>query len=222
MRLREDGLKFQGMRRKLVEKVRGMLSDVGLEGEAALKAMEVVPRHYFFDSTFDTKYAYDNAAFPIGAGQTISQPFTVAVQTTLMDVQKRDKILEIGTGSGYQCAVLCELGARVFSIERQKLLYDKAQKILDHMGYRPRLFYGDGYKGKPAFAPFDKMIVTCGAPYIPDALKDQLRVGGILVIPVGEGNEQRMLRITRISETEYQEEDFGIFSFVPMLENTNK
>ena len=222
MRLRNDGLKFQGMRRQLVKKVKQLLEEAGLSDEGVLKAMQEVPRHYFFDSTFDMKYAYDNAAFPIGAGQTISQPYTVACQTALMNVKKRDKVLEIGTGSGYQCAILCEMGAKVFSIERQKLLYDTSQKILDHMGYRPRLFYGDGYKGKPAFAPFDKMIVTCGAPYIPDALKEQLKVGGIMVIPVGSGNEQRMLRITRTSETEFEEEDFGVFSFVPMLEDTNR
>jgi protein-L-isoaspartate(D-aspartate) O-methyltransferase len=222
MRLRTDGLKFQGMRRQLVKKVAALLEEAGLYDEGVLNAMLNVPRHYFFDSTFDMKYAYDNAAFPIGAGQTISQPYTVAFQTALLNIQKRDKILEIGTGSGYQCAILCEMGAKVFSIERQKLLYESSQKILDHMGYRPRLFYGDGYKGKTAFAPFDKMIVTCGAPYIPDALKEQLKIGGILIIPVGSGNEQRMLRITRVSEDEYHEEDFGLFSFVPMLEDTNR
>ena len=222
MRLRQDGLKYQGMRRQLVNKVREMLEQDGLMDERVLEAMMNVPRHYFFDSTFDMKYAYDNAAFPIGAGQTISQPYTVAVQTTLLEINKRDKVLEIGIGSGYQCAVLCEMGAKVFSIERQKLLHDQSQKILDHMGYRPRLFYGDGYKGKPAFAPFDKMIITCGAPYIPDALKEQLKIGGIMVIPVGEGNTQRMLRIVRHSENEFEEVDFGTFSFVPMLENTNR
>lgn len=222
MRLRTDGLKFQGMRRQLVKKVAALLEEADLYDQRVLDAMLEVPRHYFFDSTFDMKYAYDNAAFPIGAGQTISQPYTVAFQSALLNVQKRDKILEIGTGSGYQCAILCEMGAKVFSIERQKLLFDSAQKILDHMGYRPRLFYGDGYKGKPAFAPFDKMIVTCGAPYIPDALKEQLKIGGIMIIPVGSGNEQRMLKITRIAENDYREEDYGLFSFVPMLENTNR
>lgn len=210
------------MRKKLVDEVRSQLSAGNLADERVLEAMMKVPRHFFFDSTFDMKYSYDNAAFPIGVGQTISQPYTVAVQTVLLELKKRDKVLEIGTGSGYQCAILCELGAKVFSIERQKVLYERAKKVLEHMGYRPRLFYGDGYQGKEVFAPFDKMIITCGAPFIPEALKQQLAIGGMMVIPVGDTGEQRMLRITRKSEEEYLQEDFGIFSFVPMLKDTSR
>ncbi len=219
---RKDNLKFQGMRKQMIRNMRSRLEEVGVMDERVLGAMMQVPRHYFFDSVFDTNFAYENKAFIIGAGQTISQPFTVAIQTTLLEINKREKVLEIGTGSGYQTAVLCEMGAKVFSIERQKLLHDRSKQVLDAMNYNPRLFYGDGYKGKPAFAPFDKIIITCGAPYVPDSLKAQLKVGGLMVIPVGEGEVQTMYRIQRISENEYDQRDFGEFSFVPMLTNTQK
>jgi protein-L-isoaspartate(D-aspartate) O-methyltransferase len=184
-----------------------------------LDAFFEVPRHYFLDLAFE-KQAYSNMAFQIGAGQTISHPYTVAFQTELLQLTKGEKVLEIGTGSGFQTSILCAMGMKVFSIERQKELYLKAKPIIHHMHYNPKLFYGDGYKGRPLDAPFDKILVTCGAPYIPDALLQQLKVGGLLVIPIGEGEKQLMQRITKISETEYKNEEFGVFSFVPMLENT--
>jgi len=218
--MREDSLKFQGARKKMVEKVRQMLEQEGLQGETVLKALAKVPRHFFFDSAFDLKFAYENTAFKIGAGQTISQPFTVAAQTILLEVQKRHKVLEIGTGSGYQATILMELGAKLFSIERQRLLYDRAQKMLPAMGYRPRLFFGDGYKGLPAYAPFDRIIVTAGAPHVPQALLDQLAAPGILVIPVGEGESQDMLRVVKDANGATRRENWGKFSFVPMLANT--
>lgn len=222
MTLREDSLKYQGARRKLLDKVAKNLASIGLNDPKVLEAMMKIPRHVFFDSTFDFKFAYNDTAFNIGAGQTISQPTTVAVQSTLLEIKKRDKVLEIGTGSGYQAAVLMELGAKVFSIERQKLLYDKAVKSLPALGYRPRLFYGDGFKGLPAFAPFDKIIVTCGAPFIPEALIEQLKPGGIAVIPVGEGSTQVMHRIIKQSNGDLEKEEYGDFSFVPMLKNRAK
>lgn len=222
MTLREDSLKYQGARRKLLDKVAKNLASIGLNDPKVLEAMMKIPRHVFFDSTFDFKFAYNDTAFNIGAGQTISQPTTVAVQSTLLEIKKRDKVLEIGTGSGYQAAVLMELGAKVFSIERQKLLYDKAVKSLPALGYRPRLFYGDGFKGLPAFAPFDKIIVTCGAPFIPEALIEQLKPGGIAVIPVGEGSTQVMHRIIKQSNGDLKKEEYGVFSFVPMLKNRAK
>jgi protein-L-isoaspartate(D-aspartate) O-methyltransferase len=166
--------------------------------------------------------AYSNKAFQIGAGQTISHPITVAFQTQLLEVKKGDKILEIGTGSGFQTCILCELGAKVFSIERQKELYLKAKKIIQDFNFSPRLSFGDGYKGLPTFAPFDKIIVTCGAPDVPQALIDQLKIGGKMVIPVGEGSEQTMKLITKIAENELLTEELGTFKFVPMLEQVVK
>ena len=220
--LRKDTLKQKGARRKLLEKVRDNLKGMGLEDEGVLTAMMNVPRHVFFESTFDFKFAYEDTAFKIGAGQTISQPTTVAVQSALLEINKRDKVLEIGTGSGYQAAVLLEMGAKVYSIERQKVLYDRAVQTLPAMGYRPRLFYGDGFKGLPAFAPFDKVIVTCGAPHVPEALIDQLKPGGIAVIPIGAEGGQTMYRIKKTKSGELKKEDFGAFSFVPMLKNRAK
>lgn len=167
------------------------------------------------DSSF-LKFAYDDKPFPIGCGQTISQPYTVAFQTELLQVKKRDKILEVGTGSGYQACVLLEMGAIVYSIERQKVLYARTRKFLETIGYRPKLFFGDGYKGLPAFAPFDKIIVTAGAPYVPDALLEQLKMGGILVIPVGD-DIQVMTTITRETEKDYIRREHGTFRFVPLL-----
>lgn len=218
---RADTLKLQGARKRMVDELRATMAKMNLADESVLDAMMTVPRHVFFDSVFDSGYAYENKAFPIGAGQTISQPLTVAVQSTLMEIKKRDKVLEIGTGSGYQSAVLDAMGAKVFTIERQKSLYDKTSKLLPQMGHRCKFFFTDGFKGLPTFAPFDKVIITCGAPHIPKALLQQMKVGGIMVIPVGEGEEQEMLRITRKSENEFEQTSFGMFSFVPMLENTD-
>ena len=217
--LRRDTIKFQGARKLLVDKLIVELENRGLKDQRVIDALLKVPRHVFFDSVFDERFAYENTAFSIGAGQTISQPLTVAVQSSLLEIKKRDKVLEIGTGSGYQTAILLELGARVFSIERQKLLYDKAVKVLPEMGYNPRLFYGDGFAGKPAYAPFDKMIITCGAPNIPPKLVDQLKVGGIMIIPVGEGDVQKMYRMVKQEDGSLSQEYHGEFSFVPMLQN---
>jgi protein-L-isoaspartate(D-aspartate) O-methyltransferase len=218
--VREDNLKFQGARRRMIEKLRERLKGEGLLDERVMDAMMKVPRHYSFESALDTGFAYENTAFNIGAGQTISHPHTVAVQSALLEVQKRHKVLEVGTGSGYQAAVLMELGAKLYSVERQKLLYDKTSKLLPAMGYRARLSYGDGYKGMPAYGPFDRCIVTAAAPYIPDALIDQLKPGGILVIPVGEGEVQDMLRIIKKDDGTTITEEYGHFSFVPMLQKT--
>jgi protein-L-isoaspartate(D-aspartate) O-methyltransferase len=211
----QDSFKHKGLRKLLIEELR----QKGISNEKVLEAFFEVPRHYFLDLAFE-KQAYSNMAFQIGAGQTISHPYTVAFQTELLQLTKGEKVLEIGTGSGFQTSILCAMGMKVFSIERQKELYLKAKPIIHHMHYNPKLFYGDGYKGRPLDAPFDKILVTCGAPYIPDALLQQLKVGGLLVIPIGEGEKQLMQRITKISEKEFKTEEFGVFSFVPMLENT--
>src|ERR1051326_3584981 len=173
----------QGMRARLVKELAGKgITDINI-----LNAIGKVPRHYFFNTTF-IKHAYEDKAFPIAAGQTISQPYTVAFQTQLLQVSSGQTVLEIGTGSGYQTCVLLELGVKVFTIERQKELYDKTKVMLEKMGYKPKMFYGDGYKGLDAFAPFDRVLVTAGAPFIPEPLKEQLKVGGRLVIPVGKGD----------------------------------
>ncbi len=211
---REDNFKHQGMRKKLI----GTIHAKGIEDKNVLDAMMNVPRHYFLDKAF-LNQAYDDQAFKIGAGQTISQPFTVAYQTSLLEIKKGDKVLEIGTGSGYQTCVLLELGAKVFTIERQKELFDKATKFLPEIGYSPKMFYGDGYKGLPSFAPFDKVLVTCGAPFIPEDLIAQLKVGGILVIPVGGGEVQTMTTILKTTESGYEKHELKHFRFVPMLEN---
>ncbi len=208
-----DTYKHKGQRLKLVEE----LIKQGITDEKVLQAIAKIPRHLFLDPGYD-KLAYQNKAFAIGAGQTISQPYTVAFQTQLLGVEKGDKILEIGTGSGYQTAVLLELGAKVYTIERQKELYVKSQTLLAKLGYHPYFFYGDGYKGKASYGPFDKIIVTAGAPYIPEALQKQLVVGGMLVIPVGTTESQVMYSIVRLSETEFKKKEFGQFLFVPMLE----
>lgn len=209
-----DSYKHQGLRKQLVEIIR----EKGITDCNVLAAIGKVPRHFFFDSSF-LKYAYEDKAFPIGAGQTISQPYTVAFQSQLLMLTRGQKVLEVGTGSGYQACILAEIGAKVFSIERQKSLYDKAAQFLPSLGYRIKLFFGDGYKGLPAYAPFDKIIVTAGAPFIPDALMDQLKPGGILVIPVGGNDVQEMTTITRISEKEFKKRDHGKFRFVPLLKD---
>lgn len=213
----QDTYKHKGMRKQLIQQLR----EKGITDERILEAFDAIPRHFFLDLAFEQQ-AYSNTAFQIGAGQTISHPYTVAFQTALLELKKGEKVLEIGTGSGFQTCVLCKLGAKVFSIERQKELHLKAKRIIDHFGFTPKLFFGDGYEGKATFAPFDKVLVTCGAPFIPQKLVDQLKVGGVMIIPVGDLDSQEMHRITKLSETEYKEEVFGNFSFVPMLEKTVK
>lgn len=210
-----DSLRHQGMRKRLVEAIRIK----GVRDERVLNAIQKVPRHLFMDSSF-IQFAYKDQAFPIGAGQTISQPFTVAFQSQLLDVQPSDKVLEVGTGSGYQAAVLVEMGAQVYTIERQRELYMKVQQLLPDLGYHPKFFFGDGYKGLPTYGPFDKIILTAGAPVIPEDLLTQLRVGGVLVAPIGPTEKQVMYKVTRISEEEYEKEKHGTFVFVPMLKGT--
>lgn len=205
------------MRRQLVRE----LGDRGIKSKQVLDCFEIIPRHYFLDNAF-AEQAYSNTAFQIGSGQTISHPFTVAFQTELLDIQKGDKILEIGSGSGFQTCVLCEMGAKVFSIERHKELHLKAKNIVRQLKYNARLSFGDGYKGLPVFAPFDKIIITCGAPDIPEELVNQMKTGGVMIIPIGEGVEQQMKKIVKVSDDEITIEDFGVFKFVPMLENKVK
>lgn len=212
-----DEFKHKGKRKQLLE----LLMKKGIEDKNVLEAMNMVPRHLFMDSAFE-EYAYRDEAFPIAAGQTISHPYTVAFQTSLLHVNEGDKILEIGTGSGYQTAVLVAMGADVFSIERQKDLYDYSRIILNKIKFKPKYqTFGDGYKGLPAFAPFDKIIVTAGAPELPQELLKQLKVGGILVIPIGVTN-QKMYTYLRLDENNFEVFEFGDYQFVPMLEKTNK
>ncbi len=210
----EDNYRHKGLRRNLLAQLRLK----GIKNEDVLAAMESVPRHFFMSSAF-LKFAYEDQAFPIGSDQTISQPYTVAFQSSILDIVPGMKILEIGTGSGYQTSVLVKLGAKVFSVERQRALFLKTDNLLTKMGVKAQRFYGDGYKGKSAFAPYDRVLVTCGAPNIPAELLKQLKVGGKLVIPVGEGDTQQMLRFTKHSETDFSREEFGAFSFVPMLQD---
>lgn len=204
--------KYAGMRKRMVDD----LSTKGIATENVLEIMRKVKRHLFIDKGFE-EHAYNDKAFKIGAGQTISQPSTVAIQTSLLNIVKGDKVLEIGTGSGYQTAVLCELGCKVFSIERQKELYDKTKPMLEMMGYRPKLFYGDGYLGQPSFGPFDKIIITCGAPLIPPKLIEQLKPGGTMVIPLGD-KVQIMNVLSKNLKNEVLIKEYGEFRFVPMLE----
>ena len=209
---RTDTFRHKGLRKKLID----LLRTKGIADDNVLNAMNIIPRHYFFDSSF-LEFAYEDKAFPIGSGQTISQPYTVAFQSELLKVEKGMRILEVGTGSGYQASILAEMGARVYTIERQKLLYDTLKALDPPLNYRIRLFYGDGYAGLPAHAPFDRILITAAAPYIPEALVNQLAPGGILVAPVGKGDSQIMTRILKISETEIKTETHGTFRFVPML-----
>ncbi|TAF72573.1 MAG: protein-L-isoaspartate(D-aspartate) O-methyltransferase [Bacteroidetes bacterium] len=207
-----DTYKHKGMRKTLVS----LLQTKGITDRKVLAAIEKIPRHYFFESAF-TEQAYQDIAFPIGEGQTISQPYTVAVQSQLLNIKSGDKILEIGTGSGYQSMVLLEMGANLYTIEYNKILYERTRKFLPSIGYSPKFFNGDGTKGLEAFAPFDKIIVTAGGPQIPESLLKQLTIGGIIVIPVGGEGKQKMLKITRKSETDFEREDHGDFAFVKLL-----
>ncbi len=217
-KLREDNYLHKGLRRQLIQ----ILIKKGINNEKVLAAIENIPRHFFLDPAFE-RIAYEDRAFPIAANQTISQPFTVAFQTQLLELKKFDKVLEIGTGSAYQACVLAEMGATVFTIERQKELYDFVGHFFFLKNY-PNLkrFYGDGFVGLPTFAPFNKIIVTAAAPKIPEQLLTQLKPGGIAVIPVGKDQGQKMLRITKNMEGEILEEDLGDFLFVPMLTGKNK
>ncbi|MDN3656413.1 protein-L-isoaspartate(D-aspartate) O-methyltransferase [Ferruginibacter paludis] len=213
MRNYQDSYRHKGLRKKLMD----ILREKGITDETVLAAMNNIPRHFFLDSAFD-EIAYEDRAFPISEGQTISQPYTVAYQTQLLQVKPLDKILEIGTGSIYQATVLAEMGAKVFTIERQKALFEKTRTYIFKSTYpNLKFFFGDGYEGLPTFAPFDKVIITAAAPFIPPKLIDQLKAGGKMVIPVDEGEHQRMLRITKNADGSTSEEAFDNFSFVPML-----
>ncbi len=208
----EDTYLHKGKRRALVAELR----EKGIQSEKVLEAINTLPRHFFFDTAL-VSHAYEDKAFPIGEGQTISQPYTVAFQTELLDVKPGDKILEIGTGSGYQGSILHLLGAEVYTIEYQKKLFEGTQRFLKRLGIEMHLFYGDGTGGLPQFAPFDKIIVTAGAPVVPEALIQQLKIGGILVIPVGDRKRQAMVKITKKSAKNIVREEFDGFSFVPLL-----
>ncbi|MDR1865219.1 MAG: protein-L-isoaspartate(D-aspartate) O-methyltransferase [Bacteroidales bacterium] len=212
----EDTYRHKGLRRLLVEEIRKK----GIIDERVLEAVGSVPRHAFMDSGF-INFSYKDAAFPISAGQTISQPYTVAFQTQLLNVKPHEKILEIGTGSGYQAAVLAELGARVYTVERQRELFVSSQQLLGQLGYKIHFHYGDGYAGLPAYAPFDKILVTAGATEIPPALLQQLKQGGRMVIPVGNSEQQEMILVEKISETETKTSQHGGFVFVPFLKGKN-
>lgn len=217
MRVLSDSYRHKGLRKQLVELIRNK----GISDERVLQAILEIPRHYFIDSAFDQK-AYEDRAFPIAEGQTISQPYTVAYQTQLLDIQPHEKVLEVGTGSGYQACVLAAMGTQVYTIERQKQLYDQNKQFSYLRNYPSiRYFYGDGYQGLPTYAPFDKIIVTAAAPVIPDKLVEQLRTGGKMVIPVGEGKVQQMMRIYKDASGQIHEEIFDDFSFVPMLQGKN-
>jgi protein-L-isoaspartate(D-aspartate) O-methyltransferase len=217
MRKYEDSYRHKGLRKKLVEVVKNK----GINDEKVLAAIENIPRHFFLDSAFD-EVAYEDRAFPISSGQTISQPYTVAYQTQLLEIKPFLKVLEIGTGSAYQAAVLAEMGAQVFTIERQKKIFE-ANKKFSYIKKYPNIkyFYGDGYEGLPTYAPFDRVLITAAAPEIPQKLISQLKPGGMMVIPVGSGNLQTMKRITKNDDGTLKEEAFDLFSFVPMLGGKN-
>ena len=214
MRPTEDTYRHKGLRRKLVDVVRGK----GISDERILHAIDNIPRHFFLDSAFD-EVAYEDRAFPIGEGQTISQPYTVAYQTQLLALKSFEKVLEIGTGSAYQASVLAEMGAQVYTIERQKKLFEDTKKFNYLKKYHNiKFFYGDGYEGLPTFSPFDKILITAAAKEVPRKLIDQLKPGGMMILPVGGGEVQRMMRITKLNNGAVKEEVFDHFSFVPMLE----
>lgn len=208
----EDTYLHKGKRRALVS----FLREKGIKSEQVLQAINTLPRHFFFDSAL-ISHAYEDKAFPIGEGQTISQPYTVAFQTELLDIQHGDKVLEIGTGSGYQGSILHLMGAEVYTIEYQRKLFEGTQRFLKRLGIQLNLFYGDGTGGLPAYAPYDKIIVTAGAPVVPEALIKQLKIGGILVIPVGDKRTQAMLQITKTGPKTIEKKEFGGFAFVPLL-----
>lgn len=215
----QDTYLHKEKRKLLVDYLRNIK---GIKDENVLNAMENIPRHFFMESIFED-FAYDDRAFSIAAMQTISHPSTVAEQTELLEVKPQDIILEIGTGSGYQTAILVEMGANVYTIERQKSLFDFSQKTLKSLELSPIMqVFGDGFLGLPKLAPFDKIIVTCGADKLPTELLKQLKIGGKMVIPIGIGEEQVLYRFTKLSEKEFEKEEFGLYKFVPMLENTNK
>jgi protein-L-isoaspartate(D-aspartate) O-methyltransferase len=208
----EDSYKAKGLRRQLVKEIEGK----GIKSATVLSAIGKMPRHVFFDSIF-LEHAYEDKAFPIGEKQTISQPYTVAFQSELLNVSKGDKILEIGTGSGYQAAILLELGAEVFTIEYNQKLFQKTIEFLPKLGYNPHFFEGDGSLGLPKHAPYDSIVVTAGAPNVPDALIKQLKIGGVLVIPVGDQKQQKMIVIKKLSQNKASKKEFSHFSFVPLL-----
>ncbi len=210
----QDTFRHKGLRKQLVDAIKKK----GIDDQRVLMAIEAVPRHYFMDSSF-LEFAYQDKPFPIGSGQTISQPYTVAYQTMLLRVQTGMKVLEIGTGSGYQACVLAEMGAKVFSIERQRKLFQKTKDFMGSMPWQIQLFLSDGFAGLPKFAPFDRVLITAAAPEIPVALVDQLKTGGIMVVPHGSGETQEMLRITKQADGSLIQEIFGDFRFVPMLGN---
>jgi len=215
---KEDNYLQKGLRKQLVQ----LLKDKGIKDERVLAAIGAVPRHFFLDPAFE-RQAYEDRAFPIVAGQTISQPFTVAYQTQLLNLKKFDKVLEVGTGSAYQACVLAEMGISLFTIERQKALYDHVGQFFFLKKYSNiKRFYGDGFEGLPSFAPFDKILITCGAPFIPPRLLEQLKPGGIMVVPVGDDGKQKMLYVTKDANGNIKEEEMGDFSFVPMLQGKNK
>ncbi|WP_224998016.1 protein-L-isoaspartate(D-aspartate) O-methyltransferase [Cesiribacter sp. SM1] len=210
--VQEDSYKHKGMRRALAK----ILTDKGIRDPRVLDAIMRIPRHFFFETAF-LEQAYQDKAFPIGEGQTISQPYTVAFQTELLALQPGDKVLEIGTGSGYQCCVLLEMGVKVYTVEYIQKLHERAKAMLTYMGYKGAVYvHGDGSRGLPSYAPFDKIIVTAGAPTVPTALLQQLRIGGVLVIPVGDERQQKMLRLTKESDTKIRKEEFSGFSFVKL------
>ncbi len=217
MRKYEDTYRHKGLRKKLID----VLKDKGITDNNVLDAVNNIPRHFFLDSAFD-EIAYEDRAFPISEGQTISQPYTVAYQTQLLQVKTGEKILEIGTGSIYQASVLAEMGTKVFTIERQKNLFEKTKQFIFKTKYpNLKFFYGDGFEGLPTYAPFDKVIITAAAPFVPPKLIEQLKTGGKMIIPVDEGSLQRMLRLTKNADGTYEEEVFQNFSFVPMLSGRN-
>ncbi|MCF6364746.1 MAG: protein-L-isoaspartate(D-aspartate) O-methyltransferase [Bacteroidales bacterium] len=211
-----DSYKHKGLRKRLVE----TLKNKGIKNQEVLDAIMNVPRHLFMAKGFEER-AYQDNAFPIAADQTISQPYTVAFQTSLLNIEKGNKVLEVGTGSGYQAAVLSELGVKLFTIERQRELFLSSQIILKKLNYNPYCYYGDGYKGLPTYAPFDKILITAGAEKIPEELLKQLNTGGILVAPIGPRHTQDMIKVTKINEHKFKKESFGKFVFVPMLKGKN-
>jgi len=212
--MQKDTAKHQGNRKKLVDYLR----EKGIKDDAVLRAVGRVPRHLFLNSAFET-HAYDDRPFSIGAGQTISQPFTVAVQSELLQVKKGMKVLEIGTGSGYQASVLHEIGVKVYSVERIKELYDRTRALLKELGYPVKTFFGDGNLGVPSFAPYDRIIITAGAPIVPDGLLSQLKEGGIMVIPLTVGDSEVMKTITKNADGTLEVKEHGTFRFVPLLED---